>query len=52
MKIFYSLAKPGRKLKNSWWGGHDNRTTLWYQQKNVREGKTIRIYNKTRVKIK
>jgi len=28
-----------------------NRTTLWYQQKNIKEGKTLRVYNKTMVKI-
>jgi len=28
-----------------------NKSTLWYQQKNIREGKTIKIYNKTKVKI-
>jgi len=36
---------------NSWWGGHDNRPMLWYQQKKIKEGKTIKIYNKTKVKI-
>jgi CRISPR-associated protein Cas1 len=28
-----------------------NRTTLWYQQKKIKEGKTIKVYNKTKVKI-
>jgi len=28
-----------------------NKSTLWYQQK-IKEGKTIKIYNKTKVKIK
>jgi len=28
-----------------------NKSTLWYQQKKIKEGKTIKIYNKTRVKI-
>jgi len=28
-----------------------NKSTLWYQQKKIKEGKTIRIYNKTKVKI-
>jgi len=28
-----------------------NKPTLWYQQKKIKEGKTIKIYNKTRVKI-
>ena len=28
-----------------------NKSTLWYQQKKIREGKTIKIYNKTRVEI-
>jgi len=29
-----------------------NRSTLWYQQKKIKEGKTIKIYNKTEMKIK
>ena len=29
-----------------------NKSTLWYQQKKIKEGKSIKIYNKTRVKIK
>jgi len=28
-----------------------NKSTLWYQQKKIKERKTIKIYNKTRVKI-
>ena len=28
-----------------------NKSTLWYQQKKINEGKTIKIYNKTKVKI-
>ena len=28
-----------------------NKSTLWYQQKKIKEGKTIKIYNKTRVRI-
>jgi len=28
-----------------------NKSTLRYQQKKIKEGKTIKIYNKTRVKI-
>jgi len=28
-----------------------NKSTLWYQQKKIKEGKTIKIYNKTRVMI-
>jgi len=28
-----------------------NKSTLWYQQKKIKEGKTIKIYNKKRVKI-
>ena len=28
-----------------------NKSTLWYQQKKIKEGKTIKIYNKTKVKI-
>ncbi|MFP3300726.1 MAG: CRISPR-associated endonuclease Cas1 [Thermoplasmatales archaeon] len=29
-----------------------NRSTLWYQQKKIKEGKIIKIYNKTEMKIK
>jgi CRISPR-associated protein Cas1 len=28
-----------------------NKSTLWYQQKKIKEGETIKIYNKTKVKI-
>jgi len=28
-----------------------NKSTLWYQQKRIKEGKTIKMYRKTRVKI-
>ena len=28
-----------------------NKSTLWYQQKKIKEGKTIKLYNKTRVRI-
>jgi CRISPR-associated protein Cas1 len=28
-----------------------NKSTLWYQQKNIKKGKSIKIYNKTKVKI-
>jgi len=28
-----------------------SKSTLWYQQKKIKEGKTIKIYNKTKVKI-
>jgi len=28
-----------------------NKSTLWYQQKNIKEEKSIKIYNKTMVKI-
>ena len=28
-----------------------NKSTFWYQQKKIKEGKTIKIYNKTKVKI-
>jgi len=28
-----------------------NKSTLWYQQKKIKEGKTIKIYNKTKMKI-
>ena len=27
-----------------------NKSTLWYQQKNIREGKTIKVYSKTKVR--
>jgi len=29
-----------------------NKSTLWYQQKNIKEGKTIKVYNKTLLRIK
>jgi len=29
-----------------------NKSTLWYQQKKIKEGKSIKIYNKTRLWIK
>ena len=28
-----------------------NKTTLWYEQKKIKEGKTIKLYNKTKVRI-
>ncbi|MGC8579766.1 MAG: CRISPR-associated endonuclease Cas1 [bacterium] len=28
-----------------------NKSTLWYQQKKIKEGKSIKLYNKTRVKV-
>jgi len=28
-----------------------NKSTLWYQQRKIKERKTIKIYNKTMVKI-
>jgi len=28
-----------------------NKSTLWYQQKKIKEGKTIKVYNKTKVMI-
>jgi len=28
-----------------------NKSTLWYQQKKIKEGKTLKVYNKTEVKI-
>ena len=28
-----------------------NKSTLWYQKKNIKEGKAIKVYKKTRVKI-
>jgi len=28
-----------------------NKSTIWYQQKKIKDGKTIKIYNKTKVKI-
>ena len=29
-----------------------NKSTLWYQQKKIKEGKRIKVYNKTKVRIK
>ena len=28
-----------------------NKSTLWYQQRKIKEGKTLRVYNKTMVRI-
>jgi CRISPR-associated protein Cas1 len=28
-----------------------NKSTLWYQQKKIKEGKDIKMYNKTRARI-
>ena len=28
-----------------------NKSTLWYQQKKIKEGKSIKIYKKTKVRI-
>jgi len=28
-----------------------NKSTLWYQQKKIKEGKRIKVYNKTKVRI-
>ena len=28
-----------------------NKSTLWYQQKKTKEGKTIKVYSKTKVRI-
>jgi len=28
-----------------------NKSTLWYQQKRIKEGKTIKMYRKTRVRV-
>jgi len=28
-----------------------NKSTLWYHQKKIKEGKTLKVYNKTRVRI-
>jgi len=28
-----------------------NKSTLWYQQKKIKEGKTLKVYNKIKVKI-
>jgi len=29
-----------------------NKSALWYQQQKIKEGKTINVYNKTKVKIR
>jgi len=29
-----------------------NKSTLWYQQKKIKEGKSPKVYNKTKVKIR
>jgi len=36
--------KKGKELKI-------NKSTLWYQQKKIKEGKSVKIYNKTRVRM-
>ena len=28
-----------------------NKSTLWYQQKKIKEGKILKVYNKTKMKI-
>jgi len=28
-----------------------NRSTFWYQQRKIKEGKTLKVYNKTKVRI-
>ena len=28
-----------------------NKSTLWYQQRKIKEGKTLKVYNKTKVKM-
>lgn len=28
-----------------------NKSTLWYQQKKIKAGKTLKVYNRTRVRI-
>ena len=28
-----------------------NKSTSWYQQKKIKEGKMVKVYNKTKVKI-
>ncbi|MGP6238862.1 hypothetical protein ACNF40_00390 [Cuniculiplasma sp. SKW4] len=28
-----------------------NKSTLWYEQKKIKEGKNIKVYRKTKVKI-
>jgi len=30
---------------------HINKSALWYRQSKIKEGKTIKVYNKTKVKI-
>jgi len=43
-KIFSVNSEKGKELKI-------NKSMLWYQQKKIKEGKSIKIYNKTKVKI-
>jgi len=43
-KIFPVRSEGRKELKI-------NKSTLWYQQKKIKEGKTIRIYNRTKVRI-
>lgn len=43
-KIAFIDPEERKKLKI-------NRSTLWYQQRKIKEGKPIKVYNKTKVRI-
>ena len=42
-KIISICPEKGKDLKI-------NKSILWYQQKKIKEGKSIKVYNKTRVR--
>ena len=43
-KIISKASQKRKELKI-------NKSALWYQQKKIKEGKEIRVYEKTRVKM-
>ena len=43
-KIFSVISEKRKELKI-------NKSTLWYQQKKIKEGKTIKVYNKIKGRI-
>jgi len=43
-KIFSVNPEKRRELKI-------NKSTLWYQQKKIKEGKTIKVYDKIKVRM-
>ena len=43
-KIFSVNPEKRKELKI-------NKSALWYQQRKIKEGETLKVYNKTKVKI-